>query len=117
MRISDWSSDVCSSDLIGDPAAVAQILSKNFDRDAAEVDACAQVDHLIGRNRPPAEAVQRAESRVEIRPLFRQRTERGADKSLGFGAEVPAIIDIGVPVELRHERQAIPDRKSTRLNS
>src|SRR3546814_7504561 len=39
MRISDWSSDVCSSDLIGDAAAVGADLRIGGDREVEQVGA------------------------------------------------------------------------------
>src|SRR3546814_1795106 len=64
MRISDWSSDVCSSDLAGRlrVAAATTVGDKGFERTAALVDA--EVDLIVidtahGHNREVAGAVER----------------------------------------------------------
>src|SRR3546814_5567199 len=106
MRISDWSSDVCSSDLIGEPRPV---LAARKDRGV--------VCRIIGdRKLGPAQAggldggkrildvLKRDQHRLAISGQ-RRFLLRGADVDLL--ADAPAV----------EERGGDGDRKSTRLNS
>src|SRR3546814_10860096 len=115
MRISDWSSDVCSSDLGPDPlaaarAALAEVFGFHDFRPGQE-DVVASL--LTGRDT------------LAVMPT-------GAGKSLCF--QLPALVDGGLTVvvsplialmddQVRGLRLqgvaagALPDRKGTRLNS
>src|SRR3546814_8202879 len=112
MRISDWSSDVCSSDLIGDEAVL-------FERDV-EVDDVAVPDDRAGVGHAVAnDMVDRAVQTIgeAILPLARRaRGEIDGDQALD------QIVDrhrraAGEVEPVEHFEARGEDRKSTRLNS
>src|SRR3546814_2179027 len=101
MRISDWSSDVCSSDLL--------IVAPNERKVRIEVG--------YGLEGDLPDATANAIITNEILPAFRQ-----GDYPAGIAAGVDAIIlaieGAYQPMERRESRGFPPvDRKSTRLNS
>src|SRR3546814_8855589 len=111
MRISDWSSDVCSSDLEADPAQ---------HRDAIDLEPGrpAQPARDAEFDREP-DAAENADLLAEEQPggdAERQRREQLIDPE-------PADIDPGVgETKQWHDREGDPgvqriERKSTRLNS
>src|SRR3546814_3300775 len=102
MRISDWSSDVCSSDLVGGAAAAfggSEVKARRQVLQRAVVELATVLEparrHPVLRNLAPAD---------RERPLLQPPLEKHAAVLLqGFGDIVA--------------RQARRDRKSTRLNS
>src|SRR3546814_4833753 len=102
MRISDWSSDVCSSDLPGDrEAGEAKPTEQEHERRIAGYDS------KIGAERPRFAARMPGLARAE-RFAHRQEEKQGDEKPRR--AE-----DIKGAAPSQQLRQ--PDRKSTRLNS
>src|SRR3546814_9713758 len=99
MRISDWSSDVCSSDLAGERRRVAD-LEAGFE-DGAGLG----VLDVIGKFKGNFDGVVRA---VDLVIGLLQTGE--------FGHEILAARRRHAVVAL-HERRVAADRKSTRLNS
>src|SRR3546814_3711369 len=94
MRISDWSSDVCSSDL---PVEQPPLRVANLGQDAIE----------IGVGQPvPAVRIGDAQPRLVTGDRI------GRDRHLA----VAARDDLAVRIEDRHPQPRL-DRKSTRLNS
>src|SRR3546814_8830991 len=114
MRISDWSSDVCSSDLLAVEAFVA-------DRPA---DDLAHALHLVEAR----EVHQHCEAREKLKPFGEaaEHSERARDIFIAIDAEGVQIVVLGAHF-LIFEEHAIfafghtdrveQDRKSTRLNS
>src|SRR3546814_4852345 len=101
MRISDWSSDVCSSDLRDGRLRLGQGIAKTHTIDGEEQLAFA--DHLIV---PDMHLLNPAGH------IGRQRHYVGAYLS------VPGLRRIGiVGVEMPEHERGKGDRKSTRLNS
>src|SRR3546814_3876707 len=103
MRISDWSSDVCSSDLVADPRFQRKFANLPITQAATAL----VVAHVVV---VPGE---------EAQPVAPDRT-------------VGVVVEVGQPVCRAHQRQAMAagcpgkahavargeqDRKSTRLNS
>src|SRR3546814_1629851 len=95
MRISDWSSDVCSSDLEGAPARLLAAPSTDYARALAK--AAPRMDSPAPDLPPVGEALLEAKG---VRVSFRRPGWRGG----WFDAVSDAALDIR-------------DRKSTRLNS
>src|SRR3546814_3924584 len=97
MRISDWSSDVCSSDLL--LAAV-----RHLPRDARQFDAQGTAEHIADQS-AAVEAVGGAAAPAVWRAEQGQRAlEQGPDAAVGIDGD-DRRVGAGV------------DRKSTRLNS
>src|SRR3546814_8615417 len=97
MRISNWSSDVCSSDLLARAARAAEVAEAFI----------AQIGALIDAERPIDDERRGRHAIVE-----RGRIDEGLDRRarLAFG--------LGRAVERRQaDVAAALDRKSTRLNS
>src|SRR3546814_8932683 len=103
MRISDWSSDVCSSDLILDPTDwAADALCRPRDQDVFGVDLAPGAEH------PTDVDVMTDHLRInEVEGLGHNLS--GEAQVLRRSPQVQ-----GRSVELCHHA---PDRKSTRLNS
>src|SRR3546814_2031703 len=111
MRISDWSSDVCSSDLLGHVALVGADLGERL--------------QLLRQARLPVhpcpiggDLLARAELQDLIEALRTEGLLHGVDEADGeFGVAVreEAVSGGGQSPQLR--RAADRDRKSTRLNS
>src|SRR3546814_8813907 len=105
MRISDWSSDVCSSDLRSGPCGATP--------------SSQQATHLIEGDRilrPEGEQSRPVEASVVIAPL-QNRPSRCRELPLDGG---PAVFRMFVERPGKQgsgERRRTPDRKSTRLNS
>src|SRR3546814_10667548 len=98
MRISDWSSDVCSSDLCHQLVEGARTMTRNHKtRKAATMLA------IIGLAAPPALAQQPIPIPQAGPPAAQQ------------AATEPQVIAIPVPLPLPGQPKS--DRKSTRLNS
>src|SRR3546814_8901640 len=121
MRISDWSSDVCSSDLRGDHPGLADAdIAAEFDCgiDLAErldpriVDALgARAVEIDDRDRAGLEipaGAGRVADQIETGAVARQREGEAAHRADRAGADRGAVV-VRSPV--------IGDRKSTRLNS
>src|SRR3546814_14444029 len=95
MRISDWSSDVCSSDLQCPAPGAFEILER---RTHAAAPQAAGLD-LGGRDQCP----QSGETIRRDQPMADQFTERGFDlaahpidrKSVGSGKSVSVPVDLG----------------------
>src|SRR3546814_3173043 len=98
MRISDWSSDVCSSDLI-DAFACKRVDVRRLDdpRDAAAVEADIVIAEVVGDDQ---DDVRRALSLGSLR-----RALLPGDRAVWLNGIVPVLNYTG------------EDRKSTRLNS
>src|SRR3546814_10862057 len=113
MRISDWSSDVCSSDLRG---------RRRADEDNADARAGLGESGVLGQkavagmDRLRARRLGRLEDRVDAQIALRGRGRPDAVGGIGIGNMG------GGPVGLRVEgdaaqTEAARDRTSTRLNS
>src|SRR3546814_8566397 len=104
MRISDWSSDVCSSDLI------TRFKYKLYDRIVA-ISAC--IGEVLQDSGVPAEKVRVVRSAFTpeaITPLTREQMR------IEFGLPADAFV-IAVVAQLIRRKGHSVDRKSTRLNS
>src|SRR3546814_2909708 len=108
MRISDWSSDVCSSDLVDHRILAAQM-----------VEACPVVAALVRAERDGA-----VETDEVLIPVVRQRLLDQLDAQFQEGrAELlemphrPGLVGIDDQPAFRRIDPDRPDRKSTRLNS
>src|SRR3546814_9017365 len=101
MRMSDWSSDVCSSDLIGF-GKIGQALAHAFARK--------DIDVTVASRRPPE----------ALAPQARAIVPTVVARSLREALEADTII-LAIPFrEHREVAKILPnweDRKSTRLNS
>src|SRR3546814_10862175 len=139
MRISDWSSDVCSSDLLADPAPAIQVgvvgalaapaqalgdLGQGGDlgRVGAAFEAVGE-DAVSAHARCPLEDARGAGAPREAHHA-RRAVGNARDASIrAMPPESPmpsAPPDIRVeplPYEARREKRELADRKSTRLNS
>src|SRR3546814_8101263 len=104
MRISDWSSDVCSSDLY-------EALNK-FARDLTEVAREGKLDPVIGRDEEIRRTVQILARRTKNNPVL--IGEPGVGKTAIAEGLALRIANGDVPDSLKDRRL---DRKSTRLNS
>src|SRR3546814_9034765 len=123
MRISDWSSDVCSSDLSADtPVRIELIAARGIEIAAkilfavrwggANMIVAAAADGAIAGDTKRAEAVDLAIFGLEHRHRIAEQVRR--DRSRAIGRELEIIGDgdldtVGPDVT--------EDRKSTRLNS
>src|SRR3546814_4186846 len=101
MRISDWSSDVCSSDLDAAPCGVEE---GAFDMDAEDAG------HPLGDRR-----VDGSDPALDHRQIVadQRRQQPGGAEAAVRGGDRRDRRDAGVGVEQR----TAADRKSTRLNS
>src|SRR3546814_12250614 len=70
MRISDWSSDVCSSDLKAEPKQKGESALKQFCVDLNEKARHGKVDPLIGRRQEVERTVQILCRRSKNNPLY-----------------------------------------------
>src|SRR3546814_1389724 len=95
MRISDWSSDVCSSDL---GWSIAKFLLEN---------------ERGGSSFAPAILADLARLRTSMGPLTGELADRAV--RLQLEAEALEMTELRTLIEIEHG--AAPDRKSTRLNS
>src|SRR3546814_10844536 len=117
MRISDWSSDVCSSDLIA--VLVEASIDKNrlrVGRIVAAVDCGAQVNPDIARQQIEGGLVFGLASAMGGSASYK----RGLPATMRLGElGLPLLADIGdVTVEfIRSSEEPGGDRKRTRLNS
>src|SRR3546814_2297896 len=107
MRISDWSSDVCSSDLAESAALIARMFAEAFSLTlgrslAAREPPGPQAGPLAAATDPFV-----ARAQLWIRDRFTQRF-RIADLARDLGVSHPSLI---------RRFRAAGDRKSTRLNS
>src|SRR3546814_8933443 len=105
MRISDWSSDVCSSDLVDElQLAIEQ-----------RADALQYVVHLRFEHEH-----DRAVREIGVWPVQHEQVREAtdADALVRFGAIAPGIVEIkAVEAADLHRRKKIGERKSTPLNS
>src|SRR3546814_10458083 len=99
MRISDWSSDVCSSDLAADGGRAA----------IAPYRCC--IDHVL--QRIPLEATEQPQAGDDALDLARRLAVRAAGHAVDIGAAIQADLLENKAVQV-HDME---DRKSTRLNS
>src|SRR3546814_8156894 len=110
MRISDWSSDVCSSDLLGPYDAVAVLAGMGALVFADELEG------LLGDGAQLPRAVFGLQ--VDDRPHV-QQPDRGM--RIPGAARAVLVEHGGQPVgevgQIRQRHGAVLDRKSTRLNS
>src|SRR3546814_3964589 len=113
MRISDWSSDVCSSDLAAALQAAVNALRFIDDDDGAR-----RTDQVDGRFAARLLAIL-----VEVVHVLLVDRAHGDDHDLNgrAGGKVPHLAELGGIVEEIVEGlagiEAFEDRKSTRLNS
>src|SRR3546814_8825269 len=109
MRISDWSSDVCSSDLFFPACAFAA--QDSVDPGFGLVDRQRHADHAGRRDKYvrglTAECARNARG---------DRLHRRASAIAGEGIGIARVHD-QCPRLSERQRLATPDRKSTRLNS
>src|SRR3546814_12692542 len=75
MRISDWSSDVCSSDLIGDPAALGRIGGKTLLYIVVVTTAAVTIGLIVVNVIRPGEGLPAD----VVQPLIAQAAERSAN--------------------------------------
>src|SRR3546814_7792304 len=105
MRISDWSSDVCSSDL----------MPTLFEKSGAEGDYRRfkfEMTKIVRENALPGYALE-LELRAEAEPFLRMVRRNLTSEP---GAPSPALVQTA-PTPGRATPSAQADRKSTRLNS
>src|SRR3546814_5857232 len=107
MRISDWSSDVCSSDLFALPSAV-QLGRLNAEL-AGMVEEQERTSHLL---RQSEERVRLANAELE-----RRVEERTADLSAANERLMDTLAELRVAKADLEGMVEERDRKSTRLNS
>src|SRR3546814_1679860 len=119
MRISDWSSDVCSSDLL-----MAGLGSPNLDcrQDGARIDASCRAGYLFnttiaGIESADAALIVGSNPRWEAAMINARLRKRFLQGGFGIGL-------IGQPVDLTYPydylgagTETLSDRQSTRLNS
>src|SRR3546814_10305241 len=118
MRISDWSSDVCSSDLIGIKAFLLQALDLSVALDAVielpdhscRNGICRAVERRADRGRHDEQVNAVARQIAQCRRPDKRKIEIGT----GLDAVETQCIGKAVASVRQIERQ---DRKSTRLNS
>src|SRR3546814_10098621 len=109
MRISDWSSDVCSSDLRAGARGIDLHLVEGALLEAGEGSDAERADRIAGRSRRVVaddEAAPRAGA-ADPGPAH-DGCDRAADRTVDGE---PAFLDHG------RAREAVVDRKRTRLNS
>src|SRR3546814_9776275 len=123
MRISDWSSDVCSSDL-------RPVAERGVERHAVQLDVLRILDLQLGRIKADhvtarAFRIVRIEQRMQQRHVSAGREElHGAGGVLGAGfyGRVEAhvrgacVVILEIETQLRAAAKILRDRKSTRLN-
>src|SRR3546814_1926642 len=102
MRISDWSSDVCSSDLLRGPPRPSGA--------PAEHPLCDCVPHVI------AQATTALEN-ARVKLLFSRPIAALAALLMAVPAQADALIDNVNGITLDEDGDVVQDRKSTRLNS
>src|SRR3546814_4861903 len=122
MRISDWSSDVCSSDLVADRIGELHLFAAREHRggilDDLRVEA---VGHLVAEARQREAAlvlvgVDLGEDRVEIEIVEMFRTTADLTQQFGAADHLVEALD-PEPGEDVADFLGDEDRKSTRLNS
>src|SRR3546814_3137805 len=135
MRISDWSSDVCSSDLKGSSPALVDLMGGRIDFMFDTVASC--LPHIqSGKLKPIAVATGTRSSALPDVPTMDESGLAGFDIATWFGLMVPAgtpkpIIDkihaetVRILADPAIKKRLLAmgaepvgkDRKSTRLNS
>src|SRR3546814_6870093 len=119
MRISDWSSDVCSSDLVVDVAlldevrgvahraggVVEQRLLLLRGHQPEQVTGLLEVVVVVVAVVPPVRVAADLQRRLAVLRLFLPLVE-----AVGFVVRQAAVVAVGAAL-------AVADRKSTRLNS
>src|SRR3546814_8422403 len=123
MRISDWSSDVCSSDLVV-LRHVADVAAQVGGVDLADVGAVEQdgaLERLVEAHQHARDgALARADAAQHADPLARLDLERQAVQRLGLlsGIAEGDLLELDLAAEARAVQELlVEDRKSTRLNS
>src|SRR3546814_6162662 len=117
MRISDWSSDVCSSDLISELGRRRNVRSLQLCRTVARCSENAGPDRS-GADHRDADVVRRQFDPERLRYGDHRIFRRGVDAPLGQGDEAgdrAGVHDMGFTRLRDHARQECRDRKSTRL--
>src|SRR3546814_2871517 len=118
MRISDWSSDVCSSDLTGADGVLHGVLRSGLDADAAlsgEVSLdIAQLAWLELLSPDLAAPSGHLHGQLSVAGTGQSPQLSGQLRLTDFAAELPAL---GIALSDSHARLDAADRKSTRLNS
>src|SRR3546814_2106624 len=140
MRISDWSSDVCSSDLLHDPGALCLPQPLIFGAGLRPARQSGDALHIISALRDPEPCDQArsvGHARLNGRMLVRIAVEAKREPAVGPEHHLPPVERHRYGVERRlpdriaalgerplkgkgvvvHPLQRTDDRKSTRLNS
>src|SRR3546814_2937249 len=104
MRISDWSSDVCSSDLL--PQAVEQVitLGSPFSGDLRANRAWRLYERVAGH-------------RIDTPPIEVRLHEKPPQRTVALWSRLDGIVSAHTSRGLPGEVDEAVDRKSTRLNS
>src|SRR3546814_10895467 len=107
MRMSDWSSDVCSADLVGDLAFPVAAFGQRNGVETAAV--------RVARLRQESRAAEQQEERAQVVDLL----GIAACKQVGVDAgDAAQYGQVELQEFFRTRTRALPvDRKSTRLNS
>src|SRR3546814_18540029 len=108
MRISDWSSDVCSSDLLKGGSPIASLVTAGLDTIALRCPAHPAMQDLIGESGRPLTAPS-ANASGSISPT------RAEHVLAGLGRKIPMIPDAG-HTERGHESPIVaPDEEQSPL--
>src|SRR3546814_11621718 len=108
MRISDWSSDVCSSDLIGD----GPVRQRRFAcRYRLRRLAAAQVQHHLRRKREAVSEKAGIDSALEPRPCVGRQAQLATGRADRLRTEIGAFDD-DIGGRLGDARMVAADRKS-----
>src|SRR3546814_6625949 len=110
MRISDWSSDVCSSDLAGDHAGGAEDGAHH-----ATADVVAD-QQRVERHGAAVGGAEDGGDQIEIAEVAREDVGAGAERLCGQ-ADDQRGLDADAVGDQAEQSAATVDRKSTRLNS
>src|SRR3546814_2863399 len=100
MRISDWSSDVCSSDLEGGRVAIADLNIDAAEKAAAEI-----------REKSDAQVMA-----VAMDVTSEEQVNEGVDKVVSAWGTVDVLVS-NAGIQIVNPVEQFADRKSTRLNS
>src|SRR3546814_3508723 len=112
MRISDWSSDVCSSDLAGLEAL--RIEQRQMHARTETPDAAATIEQRVEADRLIAS--ERLEAEVRIERRFGRSTTGGCGIDASAGREHIGAMREQIDRQILWQWQHGIDRKSTRLN-